>query len=197
MTLMPLVIRRSPPSSLDGVETPERRSIARSHRLVLFSRPSLAEQGVSRGVQWFQSRDWRRQAAFMSAVRRNDSDARAHFYWTTGVIDNDLSPGRICDARSSSRIRFSYHCGMQGYDSASHASAESPARDGVKTQLEVRPLLAVEALDASECLVDYYRWARHDGGGRTRPRSSGGDSRLDGCAGLASAIATRSKTRPP
>ncbi len=53
--------------------------------------PSFAEQDTSSAVRLFQSGDWvRAKAEFSSDARRNDSDARAHFYLgRMALIDND------------------------------------------------------------------------------------------------------------
>src|SRR5258706_15774258 len=60
--------------------------------LLLLATRALAEQGPSREAQLFQSGDWvKAKAEFSADVRRNDLDARAHFYLgRLALVDGDL-----------------------------------------------------------------------------------------------------------
>jgi tetratricopeptide (TPR) repeat protein len=164
--------------------------------------PAVAEQGVSRGVQWFQSRDWAKaKAEFMSVVRRNDSDARAHFYLgRLALIDNDpdAAEEHLRRAVELADTVSDYHLWYGKAMTQQAMRAQNPLLAmGVKTQLERAAALDGRSLDARDALVDYYSMApAMMGGGADKAREQAeAISRLDAMRGhfALGRIAIRSK----
>ena len=132
--------------------------------LLALAAPSLAEQDTSSGVQWFQSRDWpKAKAAFSSAVRRNDSDARAHFYLgRLALIDNDpdAAAEHLRRAVVLADTVSDYHLWYGKAMTQQAMRAQNPLLAmGVKTQLERAVALDRRNIDARDALVDFYSMA--------------------------------------
>ncbi len=164
--------------------------------------PAVAQPGVSHGVQWFQSRDWAKaKAEFTGDVRRNDSDARAHFYLgRLALIDNDpeAAAEHLRRAVELADTVSDYHLWYGKAMSQQAMRAQNPMLAmGVKNQLERAAALDGRSLDARDALVDFYSMAPAlMGGGADKAREQAGAiSRLDAMRGhfALGRIAVRSK----
>jgi tetratricopeptide (TPR) repeat protein len=164
--------------------------------------PALAQQGASRGVQWFQSRDWAKaKAEFTSDVRRNDSDARAHFYLgRLALVDNDpeAAAEHLRRAVELADTLSDYHLWYGKAMSQQAMRAQNPMLAlGVKAQLERAVALDGRSLDARDALADFYSMAPPMmGGGADKAREQAeAISRLDAMRGhfALGRIAIRSK----
>src|SRR5258706_5708507 len=193
------------PSSLGWSRKPPEDTFMRAifaALLLSLAAPAAAEQGVSRGIQWFQSRDWAKaKAEFMSAVRGNDLDARAHFYLgRLALIDNDpdAAAEQLRRAGGLADTVSDYHLWYGKAMTQQAMSTQNPMLAmGVKGQLERAAALDGRSLDARDALVDYYSMAPAlMGGGADKAREQAGAiSRLDAMRGhfALGRIAVRSK----
>ena len=164
--------------------------------------PSFAGQDISSGVQWFQSRDWAKaKAEFSSAARRNDRDARAHFYLgRLALIDNDpdAAAEQLKRAVELADTVSDYHLWYGKAMTQQAMRAQNPLiAMGVKAQLERAAALDGRNLDARDALVDFYSMApAMMGGGADKAREQAeAIARLDAMRGhfALGRIAVRSK----
>ena len=145
--------------------------------LLLLAAPSLAEQGSSRGVQLFQSGDWAKaKAEFSGDVRRDDRDARAHFYLgRLALIDNDpdAAAEHLRRAVELEDAASDYHLWYGKAMIQQVMRAQNPLLAmAVKTQLERAASLDGRNIDARDALVDFYSMApTMMGGGADKARA--------------------------
>ena len=170
--------------------------------VLAFAAPSLAEQDTSGGVQWFLSRDWAKaKAEFSCAARRNDRDARAHFYLgRLALIDNDpdATAEHLRRAVELANTVSDYHLWYGKAMTQQAMRAMNPLLAvGVKTQLERAAALDGRSLDARDALADFYSMAPAMMGGRADKAREQAEaiSRLDAMRGhfAFGRIAIRSK----
>jgi len=152
--------------------------------------PAVGAPVPSRGEQLFQSGDWERaRAEFSDAVRRNDRDARAHYYLgRLALLDNDLDQAseqlkRAVDLEEGLSDHHLWYAKAM-MQQAMHAQNPLLAM-GVKAQLERAVALDGRSLDARDVLLDYYSMApAMMGGGSDKARAQADSiARLDAMRG--------------
>lgn len=168
----------------------------------------LAAQNTSRAIQLFRASDWAAaKAEFSAAVKRNDKDARAHYYLgRLALVDDDADAAvdHLEEALKLDDNVADYHvwfakAHMQQGATASPMKQPFIARR-VKSEYERAVALDGKSVDARDGLVDFYAMAPEMmGGGMDKAREQADAiAKLDAMRGhfAAGRIAVRAKDGP-